>query len=469
MIPYLVLFVSLIVFWRLIRHDIAERDGVSSAIWIPTLWVGILLSRPISMWLDFGGADDYLEGSPLDRLFYFGLILASLAVLSRRRIVWSEVIARSWPILLFYLYLLVSVTWSPTPFVSFKRWFKDFGNIFIALVILTEVNPQQAFRAVFVRCAYVLIPLSVVFLRYFPELGRRYLRGGQLEVVGVTTQKNSLGILIVICGLVLIWDWFERTESVTRRRRLDRYLPVAFLAMGIYLLNLSDSKTSMLCFLFGGAVMLSPRIPVLKHRVGALGFLLLAAVLGYFVLDSVFQIKGALLGALGRDQTFTGRTEVWQALLALKTDPLFGTGFCNIWSNYQLLEQLPDWVGKSTHNGYLEMYIDGGYVCLFFLAIMILVIGQRLNRALVHGGHYSRLCFAVFVAMVLGNLSESHWGRMAPLGFIFLAIAIGHVHRVGGRETVHALAGNQTGLQDEAADSPVASDTTGTLPSPRSN
>ena len=199
------LSVWILAIW-LIRRDTARREGISSAVWIPTLWAGILLSRPLSMWVGFGGATDTLEGSPLDRAFFFGMIFLALVTLFRRHVTWPQLISKNWPIFLFYGFLLVSVLWAESPFVSFKRWFKDLGNVFVACVILTELNPQQAFRAVFVRCAYLFLPLSVVYIRYFPDLGRFYSRAGGMQVTGVTTQKNSLGVLVLICGLVLLWD-----------------------------------------------------------------------------------------------------------------------------------------------------------------------------------------------------------------------------------------------------------------------
>jgi exopolysaccharide production protein ExoQ len=424
-IPKLILLASLCCFWWLIKKDIARRPGISKAIWIPTLWVAIQTSRPLSMWLDFGGADDTLEGSPLDRLFYFGMIFAAFVVLVRRRLAWSRTIADNWPIVLFYTFFLISVTWAPAPFVSFKRWFKEVGNILIALVILTEVNPQQAFRAVFVRCAYVWIPLSVIFLRYFPDLGRRYLRSGALEVVGVTTQKNSLGILVVVCGLALIWDWLEQKREGNKQTRIERWLPVIFFVMGSYLLYLCDSKTSILCLILGGLILSASRLPVLRQRIGALGFIAITAIIGFFALDWMLGIKEPLLKLMGRDATFTGRTEVWRELLALKTDPWLGTGFCSIWSDQQLLAKLPNWVGKSAHNGFLETYIDGGYVGLFFLGVMFLAVAIRLHRHLATGENYALIRFAVFVALLVGSLSESHIGRMSPLSFMFLLAAIG--------------------------------------------
>jgi exopolysaccharide production protein ExoQ len=278
----------LLAFWGfaiwLIRRDMAGRKGISSAIWIPTFWVGILASRPDSSWLGFG------------RLFFFGMIFAALITLSKRGLDWGLVISRSWPIFLFYFYLLVSVMWADSPISSFKRWFKDLGNVWVALVILTEVDPQQAFRAVFVRCAYVLLPMSVVFIRWFPDLGRRYsMHSGELEPIGVTFQKNSLGALVLVCGLVLIWDWFERSRpGSVRQEKLERYLPVGLLLIGAYLLYLCDSKTSLLCLILGAGILAASRLPLLRKRLGILSGLLLGAVVLFFVLDSLFGIKEGL-------------------------------------------------------------------------------------------------------------------------------------------------------------------------------
>jgi O-antigen ligase len=413
------------VIW-LIRRDAARRDGISGALWIPTLWVGILASRPLSMWFGFGGGIDTLEGSPVDRLFYFGMILASWYVLSQRNIDWGLVFSRNWPIFIFYGYFLVSVLWADSPIVSFKRWFKDFGNIFVALVILTEKNPLQAFRAVFVRCAYVLLPLSLIYIRWFPELGRRYsLHSGELEATGVTTQKNSLGILIAICSLVLIWDWIESARSSEpRRTRLDRWLPPAILLLGAYLLHMCDSKTSMVCLVIGAVILLSPRMPFLKNRVGAVGVYVVAGTLAFYTLDTLFGVSDWILSSLGRDTSFTGRTDVWRELLALGTDPLLGTGFCSFWSDMSYQMRLPDWVAFSAHNGYIETYIDGGWIGVLFLVVLLLAVGLRMNAGLASGGNMALMRFAVLMVTLVGDFSESHFVRMSPLWFLFLLSAV---------------------------------------------
>jgi len=448
-----VILLSFLIFavW-LIKKDIAFRKGVSPAVWIPTLWMAALGSRPVSLWLGAGGGDT-LEGSPLDRLFFFGLIFAALYTISRRRINWTTLILQNWPVLLFYGYLLLSAVWANSPFASFKRWFKEVGNILMVLVILTEIDPQQAFRAVFVRCAYVLMPLSLIFIRYFPELGRRYnIHSGEIEPVGVTFQKNSLGTMVLVCGVVLLWDWFERTRTDSGHGRrsvlrlpnrqtelpsLERLLPLGVLLIGLYLLYLCDSKTSIVCLLLSGCILAATRLPFLRQRLGLLGVLAGLTVLGFLVLDQLFDIEAVLISSLGRDMTFTGRTDVWRVLLHIGTDPIFGTGFMSFWDDPYFASRLPYWVAFSAHNGYIEVYMAGGIVGVFVLAVMLLGVGLKINYALACGGDYAAVRFAVYLVALISNFFESNFACMTPVGLLFLLAAFGSVDRelsVEGRD-----------------------------------
>jgi exopolysaccharide production protein ExoQ len=427
--PHLILFSFLVLAAWLLRRDIAGRPGVSTAIWIPTLWLGVIASRPVSLWLGVGGGVNTLDGSPVDRTFYLIIIVAALIVLSKRNVNWGPLLARNWPILVFYLFLLVSVSWANSPFASFKRWFKEAGNIAVALVILTEANPLQAFRAVFVRCAYVLIPLSLIFIRWFPSLGRTYNRHtGDMEATGVTTQKNLLGAMILACGLVFLWDWLERSKNPQGfQNKRDRYVYVVIAGIAVWLLTLCDSKTSIVALAVSAIIVCSIRLPFLRSRIRALGIYAFMGAAVFFVLDSEFGLSEAIIRSLGRDMTLTGRTEVWRELRNVGTDPLLGTGFMSFWDDKSFQSKLPKWVGGSAHNGYLEIYLAGGVVGVAALTLMLLGVIARVNRALVDISAYSAVRFAIIVMMLIANVTESNFACMTPLGFLFLLAAIGEV------------------------------------------
>ena len=203
-----------------------------------------------------------------------------------------------------------------------------------------------------------------------------------------------------------------------------KFLPIAYLAMGVYLLRLCDSKTSISALIIGSAILASVKLPVVRQRIGAVGNYTVAAVISFWTLDSLFGIKESVIHGLGRDMTFTGRTDVWRELLSLDIDPIVGTGFCSFWSNNYYLARLPEWVAFSAHNGYIETYIDGGTIGVALLILMLIVVGLKINRQLGDGDNYALFRFSVFLVTILANFSESHFGRMSPLGFLFLLVAV---------------------------------------------
>src|SRR5215472_17261286 len=157
---------ALSVCW-LFRQDMKVRKGVSSAIWIPFTWACVIGTKPISIWLGMGNADsiDGYQDSLIDKLLFFVLIIWEWMVLSKRRVQWAVVFRENRWLMIYFVYLAASVFWAEDPFVAFKRWFKDFGNIIMALILLTEEEPMEAIKALLARCAYLLIPLSVLVVK----------------------------------------------------------------------------------------------------------------------------------------------------------------------------------------------------------------------------------------------------------------------------------------------------------------
>ena len=166
-----------------------------------------------------------------------------------------------------------------------------------------------------------------------------------------------------------------------------------------------------------------------------MGATLMIAGVSFFLLDWAFGLSHAVVSNIGRDMTFTGRTNVWRELLNLHTDPIFGTGFMSFWDDARYRARLPDWVASSAHNGYLEIYLAAGVFGLALLTLVLLVTGFRLNRALSGTDIFSVVRFAIFVAMLMANFSESNFACMTPLGFLFLLAVIGPVSSATQRAT----------------------------------
>jgi hypothetical protein len=153
-----------------------EPDQFTSpALWVPALWMAIISSRPISMWLhinrELSMEDRYTEGSPLDAGFYAILIAIAALTLNRRWPRVKQFLQSNLPVILFFVYCLLSVMWSDAPPIALKRWVKAIGDVLMVLVILTDPNPRLAMKRIFTRCGFVLLPLSFLFIFGIPSIG----------------------------------------------------------------------------------------------------------------------------------------------------------------------------------------------------------------------------------------------------------------------------------------------------------
>ena len=141
--PSIAALVFLVGIAGLFYLDRTSDAKTSWALSIPVMWLSIAGSRMISQWLSLGSVsldnpDAYLEGSPVDRLIFTSMLAAAVLVLIGRRRESLELLRRNLPLVLFFLYCLVSVLWSDYPFVAFKRWTKAIGNVAIVMVVLTD-------------------------------------------------------------------------------------------------------------------------------------------------------------------------------------------------------------------------------------------------------------------------------------------------------------------------------------------
>ena len=218
--------------------------------------------------------------------------------------------ARNATLMAFLLFALVSVCWSDFPFVAFKRWFRDLGNYLVILVVLSDPRPLEAVRTVLRRLSYLLVPLSILLNKYFPQLSKQYdVWTGVGYYVGATTSKNMLGLLCLTSGLFFFWDtmtrWPERKQQKTGRIIL---VNVAFFAMTLWLLHLAQSTTSSVCLVLGCLVITAAHSKVFRRHPKFLKVLIPASFCLYLILDFGFDMNGKMAGAVGRTRRSpTGR------------------------------------------------------------------------------------------------------------------------------------------------------------------
>lgn len=397
----------------LFRRDSRERPPITGALWIPLLWVLITGSRTVSQWLGVGGTyntpGDLAEGSPLDRLVFLGLQLAALLVLIRRRVSLPTVLSRNIGMTIFLSYCALSILWSDFPFVALKRWVKVLSLPMMGLVIATEPDPREALVRLVKRAAYALVPFSILLIRYYPTLGRSFSEWtGDPHNQGVTTNKNELGYVCLILGFFFVWHLLtilRRSKGPERRREL--LLTAAFLGMLGWLIFMAHSATALMSLVLGTSIMLFFGLRFIDRRRSLV--YVVAGVLIFSSAEFFFGIADTLTDVLGRDATLSGRLELWDEVRRIDINPMIGAGFESFWlgPRAEFLWAKYWWRPNQAHNGYLETYLNLGWVGVILLVGWILSVFWKGRHTLLSDFDLGRFQLGALAIVLVYNYTEA--------------------------------------------------------------
>jgi exopolysaccharide production protein ExoQ len=414
----------------LFLFDRGKASPGSKALWIPTIWLFFCSSRSLTQWLGIGGMDPslneasaYVEGSPVDRAIFIILgVIALIVVVQRGRKV-VPILRKNWVIGLFFLYAALSMAWSDYPFVTLKHLIKGVGDLLMVLIVFTEPDVFEAIKRLITRLGFVLVPLSLLLIWYYPSLGRTHTMDWTPEPVGVATQKNGLGELCDIYGLALFWRFrsaYNDRNDPNRRRRLLAF--GAVLAMIVWLLHLCNSLTSICALSMGSGVMLLLTRPSFRRR-PAFVHLLIAGVIVCTLYALFFQSSGALIQGLGRDPTLSGRTTFWPELIKLVNHRLVGVGYESFWLGDRLEKVWVITEGlriNEAHNGYLEIFISLGWIGVALLGGLIATGYRNVIAAYRRDAYAGGLRIAWFLAPLITGFTEATFRMMGLPWIVFL-------------------------------------------------
>jgi exopolysaccharide production protein ExoQ len=439
--PSLALACWLILLLLLFRFDPAKDPRVSSALWVPLIWMFIVGSRLPSQWLGVQVgqlAHTMEEGNSVDSTIYSVLILFAIGILTSRSFRWGSFFTRNLALMAFIAFALLSVSWSDFPFITFKRWFRDLGNYLVVLVVLFEPCPLEAVRTLLRRFSYVLISLSVVLVRYYPQIAIIYSPWtGAPEYTGAATSKNMLGVLCLVSGIFLFWDTMTRRRQWKQRRTKRVVLVnVAFMAMTLWLLHLSSSATSLLCLALACLVVAAAHSRIVKRKPALLTVLIPTGICLYLAIAFGFgiDINADLAGAVGRDPTLTGRTVIWQAVLSTHTNPIIGAGYESFWLGPRL-EKVWAQTGpgiNEAHNGYLEVYLNLGIAGVLLVVGVLIASYRQICKELEESLSFGSLSLALWTVLPLYNVTEAAFrGHLIFIAFLLGALVVPRPFRVG--------------------------------------
>lgn len=239
----------------------------------------------------------------------------------------------------------------------------------------------------------VAVPRIGVMTEIFPGAWR-----------GLWVEKNILG------GIMALGFSIFTAAAILNPRRALAWCGFAVLAL--FLVLMSQSKTSLVSLLLGamamGFIYIVQRGPA--FGVASLWLAVSACALaGAFV----FFASDVVFGLLGKDATLTGRTEIWAAIVRqIEQRPWTGYGYEAVWTDksgrgpFAFIVKEAGFTPQHAHNSWLEQWLGIGLIGLVAWGLFYL---QALTTAIVavfrHRGAY--LAFPFLLMFSLITLTES--------------------------------------------------------------
>jgi O-antigen ligase len=181
-----------------------------------------------------------------------------------------------------------------------------------------------------------------------------------------------------------------------------------------------NSQTALACFLMADLLIIVTALGS-AFRKPRLVSLLVAAMLTVSFCVLFLGIGGGALTAIGRDASLTGRTEVWKTVLPYAKNSWVGAGYENFWigERIKLFNRLLGGLNQA-HNGYIEIYLNLGWIGVVLLGGIIVAGYRNIMKGLHSSPEMSRLKLAFFFICLVYNFTEASFKMMSPVWILFL-------------------------------------------------
>jgi O-antigen ligase len=136
----------------------------------------------------------------------------------------------------------------------------------------------------------------------------------------------------------------------------------------------------------------------------------------------------SVVHTLGRNSTLTGRTDIWAAVIPMAPNPLLGAGFESFWLNPRVTQRLgelmPGLPLNEAHNGFIEVYLELGWVGVVLITWIMLDGYRRSVKAFRREPLLGGLLVAYILCAMIYSITEAGFRMMHPMWIFFLLAAI---------------------------------------------
>ncbi len=363
------------------------------------LWIALLMGppseKPTMIVQDIG---------PLARASWFPTYLALMGLIALNIRKFLSACLKFWPLLILWGLTIASISGSIDPDMTQRRVIALSFTFMFGFYLAIRAPLLDTLKIVGWAWATICV-LNLLIIFGVPQAGiHSELHHGAWR--GYLIEKNHLGGEMARANLLFLALIFldGRTEKGKRKN-------IWWIGLGLsWLLILgSTSKTALIATTLPYIGVLFYQIAIRTPVLGLIAFWVGISLTGIAFSILTF-FPEAVVALIGKDLTFTGRTDIWAIVIELiNQNPLSGFGYGAFWVTENgpvsyIVDRL-QWEVPTAHNSWLEIGLDLGYPGL--ILIICVTLFALLKAGVLATGKHGPFLFLFVIQMVMFSLSES--------------------------------------------------------------
>jgi O-antigen ligase len=299
-------------------------------------------------------------------------------------------------------------------------------NMMSLLVLSIYVHERMRFHDfinIYFRFSAAIVVISLIAVIVWPEYG--LMQGEHAgKFKGLFPHKSNFALFLFVFISVVIFFWREIPSS--------SFFKAFIFLLSLMMLFFAESSTGVAILLIFSFVWLSIHFTKSLSGKYLYRMIIVIAASGTALL-AVYLSADMFLELLGRDFTFTGRTQIWNYYFQLASAaPWVGHGFYSLQADPSLAQNALNmfyFAARSPHNSYLEIYYNVGMIglisyILFVLQTLLSSLRRALTESKVYNARVAQFSFCLTVSLLAYGAVESYQsGLNAGLPLLFILVS----------------------------------------------
>lgn len=377
----------------------------------------------------------YLLGSAVDPALSSAIkavsypIVGLLIILQWKR--FAYVSTRDIPLLLLVVLSVASVLWSASPDATANEIKALARSSLFGAYFATRFSIKEQMQLL-IWVFSLAVVLSLIAAVALPDYGTHVAAAGGLSGrpwKGIFDYKNTLAAVASLAAMLFLCTAFDNPKQ--------RLIALLGVAVSVILIVFSQSKTGLVVFIILLLLLPLYQITRQQYKLQVLLYLPVLLLAGSLAVLVVGNWEFLMVDILGKDVELNGRTPIWTLALEKGMErPWLGYGYVGFWTSDDALYVINNtWAGSeardgtvrfNSHNGFLELFLQGGGIGFFLYVISLVTVFIRV------AGFFnltktieSFWMLQTLVAIFLFNLTDAA-GLVSPnsIWIIYISIAL---------------------------------------------